>query len=237
MISHAHDRGLFVALEGIDGSGTTTQARLLVEQLAKAGHPAHLTQEPSSGPVGRLLRDVLRGEWKMPSAGTALLFAADRLHHLNDEILPRLDEGQHVVSDRYLLSSLAYQGLECEHAWVEAINRQAIIPDLTVFLRIHPARAAQRRASRGDAAEIFETDRFQQRVAERYEDLLQPEARSATWDLLQGRWQRSRRSLGDDDARIGEVAVIEGDASPEGIHNSIFALLGALEALRGEERS
>lgn len=235
MSSSETARGLFIALEGIDGSGTTTQASLLVERLRGAGRAAHLTREPSDGPVGRALRDVLRASWKMPPAGTALLFAADRLHHISHEIAPRLRAGEHVISDRYLLSSLAYQGLECEPAWVEEINAHAALPDLTVFVRLDPARAAARRAQRGDAEEIFENERFQQRVAQRYEELLAPGARSATWEPRAGRWERERGPAGDE-RRIGEVAIIEGDAPVEQIHEQLFALVGALAAMREEEK-
>jgi dTMP kinase len=106
-------RGRFLVLEGLDGAGTTTQARLLADRLRRGGRRAHLTAEPSGGPVGALLRQVLTrriggGEGEGFDAGAlALLFAADRLDHWSAEIDPRLAGGEDVVSDRYALSSLA----------------------------------------------------------------------------------------------------------------------------------
>ncbi|MEO8214263.1 MAG: dTMP kinase, partial [Myxococcales bacterium] len=118
---------LFVVLEGIDGSGTTTQLDRLVEHLRERGRQAVATREPSTGPIGRLLREILLGQHvvPMPAGGAspvdgramALLFAADRRDHLGREVEPALTNGADVVSDRYILSSLAYQAVEAERQW------------------------------------------------------------------------------------------------------------------------
>jgi dTMP kinase len=98
----------------------------------------------------------------------ALLFAADRLDHLEAEILPALRRGEVVICDRYLLSSLAYQGATCPIEWVEEINAGAITPDLTLFLDVKPETASNRRAGRGGLPEIFEGDDRQRRVSRQY---------------------------------------------------------------------
>ena len=171
--------GRFIVLEGLDGAGTTTQSRLLGERLRRLGRRAHVTAEPSGGPVGALLRQVLQqringgaGEGFDPEA-LALLFAADRIDHLSAEVLPRLAAGEDVVSDRYTLSSLAYQSLTTgDGAWVKTINGRARAPDLTIFLRVRAGLALGRRRGAGTTPELYEVDAFQRRVARSYERAL-----------------------------------------------------------------
>jgi dTMP kinase len=177
-------RGRFVVLEGLDGAGTTTQAHLLAAALRRGGRAVVLTHEPSNGPVGVLLRRALRGQLRMrrkselSEASLALLFAADRLEHLASTIEPALASGSVVVSDRYLLSSLAYQGRVLDLAWVEALNAQAPPPDLTIFLEVQPRIAASRRNLRGGRRERFESARTQAAVARAYEAVVKHKARS-----------------------------------------------------------
>ncbi|HTN53031.1 MAG TPA: dTMP kinase [Anaeromyxobacter sp.] len=168
-------RGRFVVLEGLDGAGTTTQARLLGEALRAEGRRVHVTAEPSGGPVGALIRQVLNGRatglagGPFDPAALALLFAADRLDHVAVEIAPKLAEGVDVISDRFTLSSLAYQGLTTGALpWVEALNARAARPDLTVFLRVRPAVALRRRLAASLDREIYEVSGFQRRVARSY---------------------------------------------------------------------
>ncbi len=169
-------RGRLLVLEGLDGAGTTTQARLLGERLRAEGRAVHVTAEPSGGPVGALVRQVLarrvggRGGGPFDPAALALLFAADRLDHHAVEIAPKLAEGVDVVSDRYTLSSLAYQGLATgDLAWVERVNARAPAPSVTLFLRARPAVAMRRRRAASMDREIFEISAFQRRVAQGYE--------------------------------------------------------------------
>lgn len=179
--------GTFVVLEGIDGAGTSTQAERLRAYFASRGLPALVTREPTSGPVGSLIRLALTHRLVVPGAGRprapswktmALLFAADRLDHLEAEILPNLQDGVSVISDRYDLSSLAYQSATSEEdadptdtlAWLRALNQQARRPDLTVVLNVPPAVAEQRRRKRGAAAELYEYETLQARLAEAYRD-------------------------------------------------------------------
>ncbi len=176
--SPSRSRGKLIVLEGIDGVGTTTHARRLCERMRGEGHAVHRTYEPSGGPVGMLLRQVLTGrmrqrggEARVGPEVVAALFAADRLDHLESEILPRLEEGVHVVSDRYVLSSLAYQGVECDLDWVRAINTRARPADLTLLLQIDPREALARRSERHGPEERFDALALQERIAEAYERL------------------------------------------------------------------
>ncbi|HZS40172.1 MAG TPA: dTMP kinase [Polyangia bacterium] len=154
--------GKFIVLEGIDGAGTTTQAELIGERLGFA-----ITREPSRGPIGRTIRELLSGG-DVDERAMALLFAADRIDHLRAEILPELARGRHVLSDRYVLSSIAYQSLAVERAFVVEINRFAPAADLTIFVRAPVDVAERRRASRG-AVERYEYRALQERIAANYE--------------------------------------------------------------------
>lgn len=161
--------GKLLALEGIDGSGTTTQAARLAAELARRSYQVLATREPSSGPIGRLLRRALGGENAPIDPGAmALLFAADRLDHLAREILPALARGEHVVSDRYLLSSLAYQSVDVERDWVVTINARARPPDLTLLLEVPVELAQERRRGRGGSEELYDAGAVQKRVAANY---------------------------------------------------------------------
>lgn len=166
-------RGRFFVLEGIDGAGTTTQLQRMAVELRRLGHNVHTTAEPSTGPIGSLARSSLKSEHGIDPQTLALLFAADRLDHFRREIEPALLRGSIVLSDRYLLSSLAYQALDCDEDWVHAINRQAPRPDLNLFVRVTAQIAATRRATRGAEPERFEHDNLQRRVAELYERMIQ----------------------------------------------------------------
>jgi dTMP kinase len=131
------NKGFFICIEGLDGSGKSTQARLLAEQLRKNNN-VFLTVEPSHGKIGAFIREsYLYGEKRLSSAVEALLFAADRADHVQNEILPALEKGAIVISDRYLYSSLAYQGAAgLDIDWIYTINSHAIRPDLALFLDV-----------------------------------------------------------------------------------------------------
>ena len=162
-----------IVLEGLDGAGTTTQARRLVEHLASHRQRAHLTREPSDGPVGKLIREMLVGghaiaDQKLGQATFGLLFAADRMDHLQREVEPQLAAGATVVSDRWYHSSLAYQGTGADRDWIAALNARARRPDVTVFLQVRPEVAAARRVAAGRVQELFEDIQMQEEVAEGY---------------------------------------------------------------------
>jgi len=173
---------LFIVLEGIDGSGTTTQARLLAEWLEGTGRRALVTAEPTHGPVGAIIHQILQGRLTHAPAGErvpvdevtlALLFAADRSDHLQNVVLPALAAGRVVVSDRHYLSSVAYQSLGVDMAWVEALNSRFRRPELTIVLDIDPAASVQRKRAQSLAAERYEQVHFLERVRENYHEALQ----------------------------------------------------------------
>jgi dTMP kinase len=168
----------FLVLEGIDGSGTTTQSVRVAEQLRARGHRVLETREPSRGPIGTMTRQMLAAG----SASTvgpealALLFAGDRLEHLAREIEPALARGELVVCDRYLVSSWVYQSLDCDPSWVRTINRHARWPDRTFVFTLPAelalARVAARRTASGEPIERFDADATQRRLAEGYAGVL-----------------------------------------------------------------
>jgi dTMP kinase len=158
-----------IVIEGLDGAGTTTQVRRLVEHLNARGTRAHATREPSDGPVGKLIREMLTGGHAIAgqklSQGTfGLLFAADRLDHLQREVEPALSAGTWVVSDRWYHSSLAYQGTGADRDWIAMLNARARKPDITVFLKVRPEVAAERRKAAGRVQELFEDIQMQREV-------------------------------------------------------------------------
>ena len=177
--------GLFIVLEGVDGAGTTTHTALLADRFGERSLPVHATREPSDGPVGTMLRQVLTGRIVVPGmtgsrppswATMALLFAADRLDHLEAEINPNLLDGVTVISDRYDYSSVAYQtvsggGDPSAADWVKALNRHARRPDLTIVLDIPPEVAARRREARSRGREMYDDDDLQRELARFYRDI------------------------------------------------------------------
>lgn len=170
-------RGRFVVLEGIDGAGTTTQAARLREALNAAGERTMGTCEPSDGPMGMLLRQALTGRLvghkgdqpaPLDAVTLALLFAADRADHVAQVVMPLVDSGVTVICDRYVLSSIAYQGLELDAAFVAEINRKVPSPDITFFLDVPPKVAQKRRLATRAREELYDALAVQQHVDRNY---------------------------------------------------------------------
>ena len=154
----------FVAIEGIDGSGKST----VISHLAGILPKVYATREPSGGPIGRLIKEwALRGGSSDPHVD-ALLFAADRIEHYRREVKPKLMEGFLVVTERYVESSIAYQGAAgVPIDFIKYINSLVPKPDLTVILDVDPQIAVERILRRG-GAEKFEHAAFLRRVREIY---------------------------------------------------------------------
>ncbi len=138
----------FITFEGIDGAGKTLQARLLRDRLTKEGYDVWLTEEPTNEIIGVIIRDFIEGRVRLREETVALLFAADRLEHLK-KIEKALSSNVYVISDRYLLSSLAYQGSTLPISWVKEINKFARLPDLVVLLDLSPDVAYSRAFRKG----------------------------------------------------------------------------------------
>jgi dTMP kinase len=153
-------KGFFICIEGLDGCGKTTQAKLLTRRLRKT-YNAVYTAEPSEGKIGRFIGQYcLNAEKRLPSIVEALLFAADRFEHVTKEVLPAINEGRLVISDRYVYSSLAYQGAAgLDLAWIEKINEHAIRPDLAIFIDVLPEAVVQRLKPKRSTMEKLETQR------------------------------------------------------------------------------
>lgn len=208
-------RGKLIVLEGVDGAGTTTQKDKIVEWLRERGEHVHGTHQPSDGPIGAMVRQILRGrlvastgEGKaspIDPAAVALLFAADRLDHVKNEILPLLERGFHVVCDRYVVSSLAYQGLDTDLRFVRQINDKALAPDLTIFIDVPADIAMARIEATRVGRDSFEKLAIQRRVAQAYKEIL------ADW-------------------RGGRVITVDGTAPIQAVSRDVRQ---ALEALLG----
>lgn len=176
--------GVFVVVEGIDGSGSTTHTKLLGKALRQRGLKVVETCEPSPGPIGALIRQVLSRRLFVPDATgprafawstMALLFAADRMDHLDSTIVPALREGAVVLSDRYDLSSLAYQSVTAPSGekvvpWIRELNAAALRPDITVVIDVSVEVAEERRRSRGGLEEMFESRELQARLCAVYRE-------------------------------------------------------------------
>ena len=166
----------FVVFEGTDGSGTTTQLSRLDKRLSESGfsRPAYfLTCEPTNSPVGALIRSALKKDIGLHADTLARLFAADRCEHLYGEggIVQRCSRGELVICDRYILSSLVYQGLECGDELPQELNGSFPVPELIIHLDLDSEIAQQRLNDRA-VREIYENLEFQRKVRDKYLSLL-----------------------------------------------------------------
>lgn len=216
--------GQFIVIEGIDGSGTSTQAAMLGKWFRGRGLPVLVTHEPTDGPIGSMIRQVLTHRLVVcgmtgPRAPTwatmTLLFAADRLDHLESSIQPNLLDGVTVISDRFDLSSLAYQSATGSDGsdpsivdWVRSVNSRARRPDLTLVLDVDPAVAAQRREERAYSIELYEENTLQKSLAQAY---------AKAEELVPG----------------DNVVHIDGNPDEQTVH---AAIVEAVSKLRGDKR-
>ncbi len=172
-------RGFFIAFEGPDGSGKSTQMRYLAQHLEGLGLSVVQTREPGGCPVAEEIRDIVlsKDEKKMEAVTEALLYAAARAEHVRQVILPALESGKLVLCDRYLLSSLAYQGYgrQLGADEVRRINEPAVagcLPDLTIFINIPPERAFLRMNEQKELDRLEREDiSFHERVFNGYMEL------------------------------------------------------------------
>ncbi len=190
------NRGKFIVFEGLDGSGITTQAQLLFHHLEKY-FPVLSTREPTQGPMGLLLRLMLSHRLNlnaktasledMASSATALLFAADRLDHLQQVIIPKLEEGVTVICERYYLSSFAYQmGKESKNLeWLQSINSKCLTPDLIIFLNT-PLEVCEKRRSKRWSQELYEKSEILRQVSANYQHVITQLQNSIPIEILDG---------------------------------------------------
>lgn len=163
--------GFFVSIEGLDGSGNSTQSQFLERHFRLNGRAVILTKEPTNNLIGGLIRGQLTNEWKTSMECLQLLFAADRAHHLEKEIEPALRKNYIVISDRYKLSSIAYGSLEADTEWLKKINEEFMEPDVTILLKVSPEICAKRLSDR-DTLQLFEEKSKLEKVWKVYETFI-----------------------------------------------------------------
>jgi dTMP kinase len=167
-------KNLFIAFEGIDGSGKSVQVKLLAEQLEKAGHKVYSTFEPTDSRIGSIIKDIFTHKMEADHRVIAGLFVADRLHHLlNKEngILKKLEEGYTVITDRYYFSSYAYQGTHMPLDWVigaNSLSADLLRPDLNIYIDVSPDISITRINSGRSSTELYETRENLQQVRDKY---------------------------------------------------------------------
>ncbi|HMN33070.1 MAG TPA: dTMP kinase [Chitinophagaceae bacterium] len=167
--------GLFIAFEGIDGSGKSTQMKLLKERLEALHHRVYCTFEPTDNPIGSLIRSIIKGHEKADNKTIAALFAADRLHHLLNEkngLLKKLEEGYIVLADRYYFSSYAYQSLSTDMKWIIEINKKAaelLKPDLNIFIDIEVDEAMSRIRNNRTHIDLYESEHLLHTIYANYQ--------------------------------------------------------------------
>lgn len=187
----------FVVLEGLDAAGTTTQTRLVTRALG-----AFETAEPSEGPIGRVLRTHIRNEISLDPVSATLAFTADRADHLHRVIRPALDSGDTVVCDRYILSTLAYQGASgVDMDWIMRMSECFEIPSVTIFLEVDEDTRLARLRRRA--------------TLDRYEDPSQAESLRKAYhcaiDLLRARGQK--------------IVMVDGAPDKNAVRDEILSLL------------
>ncbi len=171
------EKGKFIAFEGIDGSGKSTMLNMLYEHLSKK-MPVYMTAEPSRGNIGVLLRQILSGKIQADASVAAALFAADRLDHITNPangILEKRDSGITVLTDRFYLSSYAYQGVDNPLDWIISINSRAaqlMKPDLHIFIDISPETAMKRIGAARQSTEIYENIKRLEDTRARFKDII-----------------------------------------------------------------
>lgn len=165
----------FIVFEGIDGSGTTTQLNKLLKLCDDRNIKAIGTQEPTASPIGLLIRDFLSKKKDFADETIVRLFATDRCQHIygKEGIVECLEKGFLVCSDRYLFSSLAYQGFEEEKAKVIKQNEDFPLPAILFFLDIEPKKALERIEKRGSEKELYENINFLTKVRDNYLEIIE----------------------------------------------------------------
>lgn len=197
-------RGRFIAFEGIDGSGKSTQIKLLSDRLKEKGICCYTTMEPTDSPIGSMIHQIMTGRMKADNKVIAALFVADRLDHLLNDIngiVPKIQEGTTVITDRYYFSSYAYHSVDMPMDWVIQANEQSkeiLQPTVTVFVDVDPDTAIERITKNRFHQELFEKKSRLEKVREKYFE---------AFEKLQD---------------TENVIVIDGNRSPEEIAEDIW---------------
>lgn len=161
----------FIVFEGIDGAGTSTQIKKLVESNPQK---YIATAEPTKGETGLFLRRMLAGDFHVDEKTNAYLFAADRCEHIygKNGVIQMINEGKTVVSDRYFFSSMAYQSVSCGEELPKLLNSPFPLPEYLFYFVINPEISLGRVTARGEKKEIYETIEKQKKIAAQYEKVI-----------------------------------------------------------------
>ncbi len=172
------DKKIFIAFEGIDGSGKSTQVRLLADYLEAQGKKVHVTFEPTNRPIGKMIRDIFNHKMEADDRTIAGLFVADRLDHIlnnDDGLIKMLNEGYIVITDRYYLSSYAYHGTHMPMDWVIASNSLSadlLRPDITFYIDMPVELSMERLKQNRKTIELYETYENLKNVSEKYKEAI-----------------------------------------------------------------
>ena len=172
-------KNLFIALEGIDGSGKSTQVKLLSENLTKAGHKVYSTFEPTNSPIGSIIRNIFNHTMEADHRTIAGLFVADRLDHLLNKtngILKKIAEGYTVITDRYYFSSYAYQGIHMPLDWVieaNSLSADLLRPDFNIYIDILPEISMTRLHQGRSSIELYESIENLTNVRDKYFEIFE----------------------------------------------------------------
>ncbi len=194
-------KGKFIVFEGIDGSGKSTQMRLLSEYLKTHSIPNVTTHEPTDSPFGALVHDCMSGKTETGEYTIAAMFAADRIDHIQNPtygILSQLDRGVTVLCDRYYFSSFAYNGGCVPLSWVEELNRPAmelLRPDLVLFIDVPPEKGMERIARRSER-ERYETFEKQQKTRAKFFEVFEKYSGEENIVIVKGEEEKERTQAG-----------------------------------------
>ena len=156
--------GLFIVFEGLDGSGSSTQVDLLTNHLNQIGYYVFATKEPTNNLIGGLIRGALKKDWSPSGECLQLLFAADRAYHLTREVIPNLEKGNIIISDRYFFSTIAFGSVSDDPQWLEKLNQKFLIPDITFLMKVSPKECIKRIGKSRNEFELFEEEKKLQKT-------------------------------------------------------------------------
>jgi len=197
-------KNFFIAFEGLDGSGKSTQVKVLAEKLKGQGLKIYTTAEPTTSRIGQIIKDIFKHKMEADHRTIAALYVADRLDHLTnktDGILKKIEEGYTVITDRYYFSSYAYHGTHMDINWVinaNSLSADLLRPDLNIYIDISPEESMKRLNKGRAAIELYESIENLKKVKEKYFE---------AFELVRG---------------MEKISVIDGNRSEKEISNDIW---------------
>jgi len=215
-------KNFFIAFEGLDGSGKSTQVKLLAEKLQGQGLKIYITAEPTASRIGQVIRDIFKHKMEADHRTIAALYAADRLDHLTnktDGILKKIEEGYTVITDRYYFSSYAYHGTHMDIAWVinaNSLSADLLRPDLNIYIDISPEESMKRLNKGRATIELYESLENLKKVKEKYFEAFELLGEAEKISIIDG--HRPEKEISND--IWDEVSKLVGSDSPH-LENTI----------------